>query len=814
MRLLFFRPRAIVWMLALIVTWLPGSPVRAECPAGAPSCTAPFATREIEWPMVPDALCADLGGALYQAQEEEPFDGLIGSLIYHPVDADGFLLPGPLPLALLVPGNTHQYIYYEDLLTHLAGQGIVAVSLRADPSAAAGQRADVLLCGLRNMVANWTASHLNHQVALLGHSRGGEAAVMAANRHRELVDLGASPADDVVIRAVVAIAPSANCANGVGGCTDSVSDYDPLHAQIQDGAARSLLVIQGTRDGDVPGGGLRIYEDASREGTEPQADDLTKAMIWVYSVSHHSWGGRQNGSPDSKALVLARAYVGSYLRWWLQGRVQDRRFFTGEVTPPCVADPAACGLAFDPPETFPQYREGGAYGGDRLRIHDFEAPQPLDPSHLGPVHNAPVGSAHIEDLLTYSDPFARNVSTEAAIVTLSSDRESEIRFKTVNSSDLSSYAFLSVRLGKVVLKLPGDTEADCAHEAPGDLAVDIALKDWTESEHEVSSSDYQRVTDADIYWQPTLTGFAACDGNIYLTTLRIPLLDFWQGGVNPHTVDEIILRFGRSPANGSLHEVMVDSVELTINTIDAHCGNEVVEGDEVCDVLPPPGASCEDYGFLGGALGCSSACLPDTSACIEAVCGNGIVEGDEECDDGNLSEYDDCNPDCTACPAGEPRCRCLGSRPGEEDPALPFDGVLGDGTYCHDDVLYGGLNRCVEMVGGNQACIPCFMDQGPFCPCDPDNNACFADYDLAYGSDITHPNPPADADMQCSFGLKDPSAPDALAPALAQGYCFANHESEAHGGAPPWFLEWYCQSWYPGAFPEYDPDYGDLCMVP
>ena len=492
-------PRCIVVMLALIATWLPGIAARAECPAGAPSCTATFATTEIDWPMVPDELCEDLDGALYQAHQEEPFDGLIGSLVYHPVDEDGFLLPGPLPMALMVGGNGHEYIYYEDLMTHLAAQGIVAVSLQADPSAAAAQRADVLLCGLRHMVDGWTGSTLNQQVALMGHSRGGEAAVMAANRHQELLSLGGPLTEDVEIRAVVAIAPSANCANGVSACfTDNTTGYERHHAILENEAARSLLVIQGSRDGDVSGDGLRIYEDASAEGSAPQANDLTKAMIWIYGVPHDQWGGDDNGAPNAKALVLARAYIGSYLRWQLLNEPQLRRFFTGEATPPCIADPAACGLLFDPPETFPQYREGSDYDGQRLRIHDFQTP--LDPSYLGPVHDGPVGSAHIEFMLTYSDPFARHVSTHAVVLPLASDRESTLTFEAGHDKDFSPYAFLSFRLGKVVLKVPGDNQADCEHVDPGDLTVRVVLEDWEETEHEVLSSDYQRVTDADLFW--------------------------------------------------------------------------------------------------------------------------------------------------------------------------------------------------------------------------------------------------------------------------------------------------------------------------
>ncbi|MCB1034559.1 MAG: hypothetical protein KDD47_12075, partial [Acidobacteria bacterium] len=470
---------------------------------------------------------------------------------------------------------------------------------------------------------------------------------------------------------------------------------------------------------------------------------------------------------------------------------------------------------FETPEVSPQYREGAFYNGQRLCIHDFESPQPLDPSYIGPVHAAPAGSAHVEDLLTYPAPFSGNVSTEAVVVPLGTEREAELRFGTGRFRNFSPYSYLSLRLGKPVLKLPGGKEADCQHADPGDLSVRVVLTDSDDQQHEVETTDYQRVADADIHWYPGgFGGIPSCQGNVYLTTVRIPLLDFWQGGVDPYGVKEVALYFDRVLDDGYVHEVLVDSVELTINDLDPHCGNGVVESPEVCDLVPPAGQSCLDYGFVAGDLACSSACLPDTSGCIAPVCGNGVVERDEECDDGNLSPYDECNPDCTACPPGEPLCRCLGSEPGEEDPNLPFDGVLGDGTYCNDDVLYEGLNRCVQMVGGKQACIPCTVSNGPFYPCDPYDDSCFAGFDGAFATDISSPNAPGDAWMTCTFGLKDPNAPGGLDPALTFGYCFAEGETESQGGAPPWFLDWYCQRWYEDAVFQFDPGLGNLCILP
>jgi len=65
------------------------------------------------------------------------------------------------------------------------------------------------------------------------------------------------------------------------------------------------------------------------------------------------------------------------------------------------------------------------------------------------------------------------------------------------------------------------------------------------------------------------------------------------------------------------------------------CGNDMVEGDEVCDGLDLREETCESQGFDGGGdLACLSDCSGfDTSGCIFGeVCGNGVAEDGEVCD--------------------------------------------------------------------------------------------------------------------------------------------------------------------------------------
>ena len=126
------------------------------------------------------------------------------------------------------------------------------------------------------------------------------------------------------------------------------------------------------------------------------------------------------------------------------------------------------------------------------------------------------------------------------------------------------------------------------------------------------------------------------------------------------------------------------------------CGNDIVEGDELCD----------------GQLGCAADCTPlphwecqpdptDNSAvCVvlegwdcdpldptdcAPICGDGLVLGDEQCDDGNLDSEDGCSDICLVetgwtC-TGEPST-CI-----EDDgTAAPVcgDGIVETGEACDD----------------------------------------------------------------------------------------------------------------------------------
>jgi len=74
------------------------------------------------------------------------------------------------------------------------------------------------------------------------------------------------------------------------------------------------------------------------------------------------------------------------------------------------------------------------------------------------------------------------------------------------------------------------------------------------------------------------------------------------------------------------------------------CGNDLVEGTEVCDGTDLDGQTCVDEGFGGGTLACNATCDGYiTTGCTPAqTCGNDTIEGTEVCDGSDLN-----NEDCT-----------------------------------------------------------------------------------------------------------------------------------------------------------------------
>ncbi|HYC51177.1 MAG TPA: hypothetical protein VEB19_08725 [Gemmatimonadaceae bacterium] len=244
---------------------------------------------------------------------------------------------GPFPLVLMVHGNHNMkdfsdpgYAYLGELM---ASRGFVFVSvdenfLNGNMNQENDARGWMLLKHLEAWRAfNDSSAALKgkvdlNRVALMGHSRGGEAAAVGAAFNR----LSHYPDDATVkfnfnfgIRAVVAIAP-------IDGQYSPTQRPTPLENV-------SYLVIHGSHDGDVSAfSGLRQYQRVEFTDAGP----WFKSAIWMYRANHGQWntvwGNKDNGPQSARFLDLRglvtpeeqRQFGKVYLSAFLEATLKDR----------------------------------------------------------------------------------------------------------------------------------------------------------------------------------------------------------------------------------------------------------------------------------------------------------------------------------------------------------------------------------------------------------------------------------------------------------------------------------------------------------
>ena len=220
---------------------------------------------------------------------------------------------GPFPLVLVVHGNHNPedfsdpgYGYLGELL---ASRGFILVSVDENfINGLSGEndgRAWLLLKHLEawKRFNDSAGGPLRHKVdmnsiAVMGHSRGGEAAPLAAafNRLRYYPDDAKEKFNfGFNIKSVVAIAP-------VDGQYKAASQYTPLDNV-------NYLVIHGSHDGDVSNfNGLRQYERLHFTDGKP----WFKSAIFMYRANHGQWNtvwGNKDNGPRSGRFLDLRALI-------------------------------------------------------------------------------------------------------------------------------------------------------------------------------------------------------------------------------------------------------------------------------------------------------------------------------------------------------------------------------------------------------------------------------------------------------------------------------------------------------------------------
>ncbi|SFJ11885.1 Alpha/beta hydrolase family protein [Paenibacillus sp. UNC496MF] len=253
---------------------------------------------------------------------------------------------GPFPLVLIVHGNHLMEQFSDDGYAYLgemlASRGFIAVSVDENflnysfwgniPDNDMKVRAWILLKHLQQIEAFdrqadspfYGRVDLN-RVALIGHSRGGQAVAMAADRGKWFAaDKTLASLHAVHIQAVVAIAP-----------TDTT--VDKQKAQLKN---TYYLSLQGASDGDVDTfGGERQY---IRSSFSPGSDRF-KATLYIGEANHSrfntSWGTMDDSLPGGLLLrkdemmdaddqrQVAKVYVSAFLETALHDSGDYRRLF-------------------------------------------------------------------------------------------------------------------------------------------------------------------------------------------------------------------------------------------------------------------------------------------------------------------------------------------------------------------------------------------------------------------------------------------------------------------------------------------------------
>ena len=250
-----------------------------------------------------------------------------------PADAPGTTMASQIssaqpsyPVVVCVHGNATQptsYQGYDYLLDHLAMNGFIAVSIHMLFQQTGTDRARILQNHLP-IIFSMFGSKAANNIGIMGHSRGGEAVVIAARLNQQ-------EAWGWNINAVISLAPT--------------NQYTFEH--FGGAWAKPYLVIYGSLDGDLAGisdTGFELYDHAS---------GMNKSMAFVYRACHDRfntvWGDGDlffgKLTPADQAAVIsanshqliAKGYMTAFFRQHLRAETQWTGIFKGEWIPASVS---------------------------------------------------------------------------------------------------------------------------------------------------------------------------------------------------------------------------------------------------------------------------------------------------------------------------------------------------------------------------------------------------------------------------------------------------------------------------------------------
>lgn len=454
--------------------------------------------------------------------------GESGARIFRPALADcSTWPPGKFPLVVITHGAGFAYDDYTYLASYLAENGFVAAMLY-DADTTVGKPdevADDILALLSEIAGAWIGLALNGDLALLGHSRGGEGVVRAAERFHDEGWLGD-------LRAVVSLAP-----------TDRHL-LSPNAAQVP-----AFLVMTGSNDTDVVGHSPAVVP-LSGGGTGLALYDRSeglRAQIHLFGGIHHGFADTLGLLPDYGAEIaladqrtVSRTYVNAFLRWQFF-KDPYRQLFTGSTTSATVdATGVTFNTQFDDPDASVVLSrfDNGVYGDgsvlDCLAVsgldHDYTALW----SHPVEAHDFPGSIAHDTQGMAIRWEHAGSLAL------------------CLDDFDASSLDYLSFRIGQAYDSLHNDG-------APLDLTIELSDADGAHDEVDLTNFATVAYPHEFVSGDKVESPGTAVNTNYTksaMQTVRIPLTAF---AVDPQHLEEIRFVFGGGSPTG---EIVLDDLLL------------------------------------------------------------------------------------------------------------------------------------------------------------------------------------------------------------------------------------------------------------